>query len=197
MKPILRRSPWLKKYVDEGEPDASFAVPLRDFSADQVSHAASASTDDAVPRSCFVESSRTKLALCFFPPCSYSPLFSPTSQKSAALALGVLHVKNLQDFETKLSVAAKENVPVVVKFTAKWCKPCQAIAPEFERLAAAHGKAKKAVFLEVDFDAQKAVRKLCKVRSLPTFQIYKAMKPSGELVGANKDKLVQLVNDAL
>lgn len=58
----------------------------------------------------------------------------------------------------------------VVKFTAKWCAPCGAIADFFSKLADDHnGKLK---FLEIDIDTASEITNYEDVKSIPLFLFY-------------------------
>jgi thioredoxin 2 len=61
---------------------------------------------------------------------------------------------------------AKSDVPLVVDFWAAWCGPCRAMAPEFERAAAALEP--EARLVKVNVDEEPALAERFAVRSIPT-----------------------------
>ncbi|CAK0737144.1 hypothetical protein CVIRNUC_000862 [Coccomyxa viridis] len=85
----------------------------------------------------------------------------------------------------------KSGKTVVVDFTATWCGPCKMIKPVFASLSTKHPSL---VFLTVDVDANEAVAAECGISAMPTFQVWKDGQKVADLVGASKQKLVELVN---
>lgn len=84
---------------------------------------------------------------------------------------------------------------VIIDFFAPWCKPCKMIAPVLEELAR---KAKgKVVFLKVDTDESQDLAQEHKIKSMPTFHLYKNGKKIDSIRGANEFLLRQRVGDAL
>ena len=79
---------------------------------------------------------------------------------------------------------AKENfkeliageTPVLVDVFADWCGPCQAMMPEIDSLAAAHGERLRV--LKVNIDANPQMGQAFGIRGVPTLLLFK----SGELV---------------
>ena len=64
---------------------------------------------------------------------------------------------------------AKSGVPLVVDFWASWCGPCRAMAPEFERVAAAIEP--RARLVKVNVDEEPALAQQFQTRSIPTILI--------------------------
>ncbi|TMJ60719.1 MAG: thioredoxin TrxC [Alphaproteobacteria bacterium] len=61
---------------------------------------------------------------------------------------------------------AKSDVPLLIDFWASWCGPCQAMAPEFERAAAALEPEVRLV--KVNVDEEPVLAQKFQVRSIPT-----------------------------
>ena len=78
---------------------------------------------------------------------------------------------NATDFNTKVYDLTKEelkylgNKPAIVDFTAKWCGPCQRIAPILEELAVAYDG--QIVIYKVDIDKNRELAKAFNVSSIP------------------------------
>ncbi len=68
----------------------------------------------------------------------------------------------------------------LVDFWAKWCKPCEAIEPHLEAVAAAHG----IPLVKVDIDAQPGIASRYGVLSLPTVVLLVGGEPRETVYGA-------------
>jgi thioredoxin 1 len=74
------------------------------------------------------------------------------------------------------------DVPVVVEFTAPWCRPCKAIEPWLEELERRHeGRLRVA---RLDIDANLRVPSRYGVLSLPTVIVFAAGEPVETVHGA-------------
>jgi len=61
----------------------------------------------------------------------------------------------MEEWNSITSKSSKTNSPIVVDFTASWCKPCKKIAPFFEGLS----KEYDGFFVKVDVDEMDEVRR--------------------------------------
>lgn len=82
------------------------------------------------------------------------------------------------------------NVNAVVFFWAPWCGPCKMMSPYFEALNEKH---KDIEFLKVNIDDANDIAQDCNVSLIPTFIFYKNGKKIDVLVGANKNKLNEMI----
>ena len=98
--------------------------------------------------------------------------------------MSVVHVNptNVPDFSGKC----------IIKFSATWCGPCKAIAPHFESLAK---KTPSISFFHVDVDENTLLSEKYKVTAMPTFIFLNDKKEVDRLLGADKVKLENLVNE--
>ena len=84
-----------------------------------------------------------------------------------------------RDFEQQVLLA---DTPVLVEFTADWCQPCKAIAPEVDAFAAEmEGKVR---VVKVDIDKSQALARQLRIQSVPTFMLFVDQRLGDVQVGA-------------
>ena len=81
---------------------------------------------------------------------------------------------------------------IVCKFTAVWCKPCQAIHPVYEQLSAASYPTSVS-FLTIDVDDFDKIASEYKVAMMPTFLVLKGKEVKGTYRGSNEHELRSFV----
>lgn len=94
------------------------------------------------------------------------------------------------EYAQALLVATAAQRLTVVDFSAKWCGPCNAIAPVFVQLS---NKYTDVEFVKVDVDGQQEIAAAHGITAMPTFVFIKNGKRIDELRGANAVKLEQLI----
>jgi len=109
-----------------------------------------------------------------------TPLGGSTSAEHGAVKM----INTKAEFDAAL-VEAGDKLVVVI-FSAKWCPPCQHMAPICVRLSE---QQRGVVFLKVDVDENPQTKDACGITSMPTFQFYKAAAKVAEFSGANEAKL--------
>jgi thioredoxin 1/putative thioredoxin len=98
-----------------------------------------------------------------------------------------------RDFEQAVLLA---EIPVMVEFTADWCQPCHAIAPEVE--AFAKEVAGKIGVVKVDIDKAKALAQQLRIQSVPTFMLFVDQRLGDVQVGAiNRKQMRAMVEPFL
>jgi thioredoxin 1 len=97
----------------------------------------------------------------------------------------MVHITNVAQFN-KIKALEK----VIIKFSANWCGPCKAMAPEFESLSKQYPSI---AFVEVDIEKCPEIAEAFGVQSLPTFVALRKSVVVGNFMGANKAQLRQMV----
>lgn len=101
----------------------------------------------------------------------------------------IIHLKSLADFQALLK---NESRGIIIDFYADFCGPCKMIAPFFEKLAAS-GLNEYVCFCKVDVEEVPDISEHLGVSAMPTFMGFKDEKKVAEVVGANKDSLLNLI----
>lgn len=83
----------------------------------------------------------------------------------------------------------RSEMPVVIDCYASWCGPCVRMSPIFSDISNEWQQVK---FVKINIDAEPALAKELKVRSIPTFLFYKGGKLVGRHTGStSKEDLVE------
>ena len=98
-----------------------------------------------------------------------------------------------RDFESEV---LRSELPVLMEFTADWCQPCKAIAPEVE--AFARESAGKVKVVKIDIDKSPIIAQQLRIQSVPTFMVVAEGRIQDAVVGAiRKKKMQELVEPFL
>ena len=84
--------------------------------------------------------------------------------------------------ETFAREVLASELPVLVDFTAPWCKPCRAIEPFLEELERAHEG--RLALVRLDIDTNLGVPSRYGVLSLPTVMVFVGGEPVETIHGA-------------
>lgn len=98
----------------------------------------------------------------------------------------------LNEVDDILMKASAEGKLVVIDFTATWCGPCQAIAPFYKMLSTEYPNI---VFLKIDVDENPQTAAKYQVSAMPTFLFIKRGEVVDKMMGANPDKLNDLLEE--
>jgi thioredoxin 1/putative thioredoxin len=98
-----------------------------------------------------------------------------------------------RDFEREV---LRSELPVLMEFSADWCQPCKAIAPDVEAFAREYeGKVK---VVKIDVDKSPVIAQQLRVQSVPTFMVVAEGRIQDAVVGAvRKKKMQELVEHFL
>eukprot|EP00794_Sanderia_malayensis_P017673 gene17673-19435_t len=100
----------------------------------------------------------------------------------------VIQINN--DIQFKDAIKNAGDRIVVVDFFAKWCGPCQFIAPHFETFSRVYNSA---TFLKVDVDQCQETAIRYGISAMPTFCIIQNKVKLDEVRGANPDALESII----
>jgi thioredoxin 1/putative thioredoxin len=108
--------------------------------------------------------------------------------RAAAGGKGASSVPFVTEREFEAQVLRSE-LPVLMQFTADWCQPCKAIAPDVEAFAREmEGKAK---VVKIDVDKSPVIAQQLRVQSVPTFMVVAEGRVQDAVVGAIRKKKMQ------
>lgn len=100
--------------------------------------------------------------------------------------LSVVHITSLQH---RLDLINEARV-VIVKLSADWCKPCQRIIPDYVTMSKLFEN--MCVFTSEDIDSDFGDHPV-PVKSIPAFHFYKEGKFVEQMVGANLEKVFEII----
>src|SRR5262249_41065452 len=102
---------------------------------------------------------------------------------AAGAAAGAVPYVTERDFEREV---LPSELPVLLEFTADWCEPCKAIAPEVEAFARdMQGRVK---VVKVDVDKAPIIAQQLRIQSVPTFMVVAEGRIQDAVVGALRKK---------
>lgn len=104
-----------------------------------------------------------------------------------------IHIHSLQEFK---AFQESDTRVLVLDFFADWCGPCKAISPFFEKMAESELN-KHVCFLKVDVDVANDLATELGVSAMPTFMAFKGDTKIAQITGANKDRLTEMIKQAL
>jgi thioredoxin 1 len=100
--------------------------------------------------------------------------------------MGVKVISSHKEFRDAIS----SETPSVFDFHAVWCGPCKDSSKWFDENSEEFNAAN---FYKIDVDEVPDVAQEVGIRAMPTFMVFKAGEKMGELVGANRQALKNLI----
>jgi len=108
------------------------------------------------------------------------------------------------DYDKAVAKAKETGRPLVMKFSATWCGPCNAMKPSWEAKDVKNLMNDKAIFLHVDADRGQNLMQKFGVSSIPTTMIAKPDGAGGDLKvqqrtsgGMSHDQLYKFLKNGL
>ncbi|KYF39796.1 putative thioredoxin [Toxoplasma gondii ARI] len=98
--------------------------------------------------------------------------------------------------EAQFKSLIEENEMVLVDFYAVWCGPCRQVAPLVEAMSEKPGYA-KVKFVKIDVDELADVAEREEINAMPTFKLFKQGKAVDTVLGANAERVEEMVKKHL
>tara|TARA_B110000977_G_scaffold68713_1_gene93245 strand:+ start:40 stop:351 length:312 start_codon:yes stop_codon:yes gene_type:complete len=94
--------------------------------------------------------------------------------------------------ENDISGCKDKDCYLLFYFTATWCGPCQKIKPLLEKISEGADPDKLEVYM-IDIDENDNLASEFKIRSVPSFYLYKDKELKGQTGGADIKKVQELL----
>jgi thioredoxin-like negative regulator of GroEL len=94
--------------------------------------------------------------------------------------------------DNDMSICDDKNCYLLFYFTASWCGPCQKIKPLLEKISDGADPSKLEIYM-IDIDDNEKIASEFKIRSVPSFYLYKEKDLKGQSGGADIKKVQELL----
>ena len=94
--------------------------------------------------------------------------------------------------DNDMSVCDDKDCYLLFYFTASWCGPCQKIKPLLEQISEGADPSKLEIYM-IDIDENDKIASEFKIRSVPSFYLYKDKDLKGQSGGADIKKVQELL----
>jgi thiol-disulfide isomerase/thioredoxin len=110
--------------------------------------------------------------------------------------MGIHVVQDLEDYYKQMMSVENKNKLIICYFTATWCGPCQMIAKDMVVLG---NEVSNIQILKIDVDDCEEVSNQCNIDCMPTFKFHlqNNLEPYKQLMGADKNQLLNIVGELL
>ena len=99
-------------------------------------------------------------------------------------------VEYLTELKETIDLIKMSKVPIIMYFSAVWCKPCIKIAPYFEQL---NKEITGCDFFKVDIDDAVEISDYFEIKSMPTFYFFYKGEAIDKFEGADSEKLLETI----
>ena len=117
---------------------------------------------------------------------------------TATLKMSIPEITSVEEFESAVSSNKGSNKAAIMLFKKLNCRPCQKIAPQLTELIEKYKD--KIDIYEIQADASKECLGILKkegIRTVPTFQFYKAGEKIDHVQGARLDEVEEMINNVV
>lgn len=101
----------------------------------------------------------------------------------------VTFIESFDDFN---SIIGSDNY-TLIDFTAKWCGPCQRLAPDLEKMAEEYLNV--CSFYKVDVDCNEETCCCCEITCMPTLILFKNNEIVTKYEGSDINKIKEMLNN--
>ena len=112
------------------------------------------------------------------------------------LKMNIPEITSVEEFESTVSSNKESDKAAIMLFKKLNCKPCQKIAPQLTELIDKYKD--KIDIYEIQADTSKECLGILKkegIRTVPTFQFYKAGEKVDHVQGARLDEVEEMINN--
>lgn len=113
----------------------------------------------------------------------------PSAQRLSPVD-NLLPIESMEEWSSITQSASSLSVPLIVFFTASWCKPCQSMKPLFKSTSQSYD----ALFCTVDVDEMDELAERATLYMMPTFAVYEGEEVKEKFGGANEVKFMDLID---
>ena len=96
--------------------------------------------------------------------------------------------------DNNISILKNKKCYILFYFTASWCGPCKKIKPLIEKISEGADPDKLEIY-QVDIDQNDNLITELKIKSVPTFYLFKNNKLKGQCGGANIENIKELIKN--
>ena len=105
--------------------------------------------------------------------------------------MSVYQIDSIDTLNSLIDECEKNNQFIVIKASASWCVPCQAVKPKYHEMAHTHSNT---MFLAFDVEEQQDIAEQFSISAMPTFIIIKDRSIIKRIEGINLPAIQQVLS---